>query len=124
MRSKQVGGSTESAKHKRILYVAGPGDVIGTYRYWLEGRDDPSQVALTYSGQFYDVCKALGIRATVIGHHPRRECIKDNEFTIEQRPMRFASRRGPLYHIGQYLFHLGIVLRAFRNRCNIIFLSA
>ena len=43
----------------RILYAAGPGDVIGTYRHWKEGRDDPSQIAITYSGQFYSLCKEL-----------------------------------------------------------------
>ena len=29
----------------RVFYAAGPGDVIGTYRHWCEGRDDPHQVA-------------------------------------------------------------------------------
>lgn len=38
----------------KILYAAGPGDIVQTYKYWLNGVDDPSQVALTYSKQFYE----------------------------------------------------------------------
>ena len=41
-----------SSKPLRILYAAGPGNVLGTYRHWRGGEDDPSQVAMTYSGQF------------------------------------------------------------------------
>lgn len=33
----------------RILYVAGPGNVIGTYNHWVKGEDDPAQVSVTYS---------------------------------------------------------------------------
>ena len=55
----------------RILYAAGPGDVVGTYRHWKEGRDDPSQVAVTYSGQFYDLCRDLGAEGYVISYCPR-----------------------------------------------------
>ena len=46
---------TSPQRPLRIVYAAGPGDVVGTYRHWKEGRDDPSQVAITYSGQFYDL---------------------------------------------------------------------
>ena len=108
-------------KPRRVLYVAGGGDVIGTYRCWREGRDDPSQVARTYSGQFYDVCHALGIHATVIGYHPRQERIEEDGFTIEHRPMRLSSWHGPFYHLGQYWFHLAVVWRAIRDRCDIVF---
>jgi glycosyltransferase involved in cell wall biosynthesis len=85
----------------RIVYAAGPGDVVGTYRHWKEGRDDPSQVAITYSGQFYDLCRELGAQAYVISYCPRRETLRDGPFRIEHRPLRFLRGPGPLYHLGQ-----------------------
>jgi hypothetical protein len=50
----------------RVLYAAGPGDVIGTYSYWVKGQDDPLQVSKTYSSQFYEVCRAIDAQAYVI----------------------------------------------------------
>ena len=120
--SNSIGiGVTERAI--RTIYLTGPGDVIGTYRHWREGRDDPSQISVTYSGQFYDVCRELGIRATVISSHPRREQIREDGFIIEHRPIPLKTWRGVFYHFGQYCFHLGIAMRAIRDRCDLIFLA-
>ena len=55
----------------RILYAAGPGDVIGTYRHWRAGADDPSQVSMTYSGQFFDVCREIGAEGYIVASHPQ-----------------------------------------------------
>lgn len=40
----------------RVLYYAGPGDIVGTFRHYSSGRDDPREVAMTYSGQFFEAC--------------------------------------------------------------------
>jgi hypothetical protein len=56
------------SKKLRILYAAGCGDVISTYKHWVQGQDDPSQLAITYSGQFYEVCRDLDAQAYVISH--------------------------------------------------------
>ena len=47
----------------RIFYAAGPGDIIGTYRHWSRGEYDPSQIHVTYSAQFFDVCRNIGAQA-------------------------------------------------------------
>jgi glycosyltransferase involved in cell wall biosynthesis len=86
----------------RILYAAGPGDVVGTYRHWKEGRDDPSQVAVTYSGQFYDLCRDLGAEAYVISYCPRKDRIKDGHFRVLHRKVPFVNSIGPLYLLGQF----------------------
>ena len=57
---------------RRLMYATrGHGDVIGTWRHWKEGRDDPGQVAMTYSGQFYDVCRELGAKGYAIASASR-----------------------------------------------------
>jgi len=106
----------------RILYAAGPGDVLGTYRHWKEGRDDPSQVSVTYSGQFYDICREFGDQAYVIStcrqatSAPDGTIVQDGPFTFENRPVPFENRSGALYHLGQVWAALRLVASAIRYR--------
>jgi glycogen synthase len=98
----------------RILYAAGPGDVIGTYRHWKRGSDDPAQVAVTYSAQFYELCRELGASAYVISTNPRRERIAEENLIIEHRPMRFRRGFSPLFHLGQIWYGLRLAVSAWR----------
>ena len=107
----------------RIVYAAGPGDVIGTYRHWKEGRDDPAQVAITYSGQFYSLCKDLGASGYVISYCPRAERIVDGPFWIEHRPIRFGKGPGWLYHLGQLWYGLRLTLSAVRFHADVLIVS-
>jgi glycosyltransferase involved in cell wall biosynthesis len=104
----------------RILYAAGPGDVIDTYRHWRAGRDDPSQVSMTYSGQFYDVVKQIGAHAHVIASHPRREKLQDGNFTIEHRPIPLQTASGALYHLGQIWSAIRLLWRAILFRAKVL----
>lgn len=96
------------SKTLRILYTAGPGDVIGTYSHWVEKRDDPSQVAMTYSGQFYEVCRALDAQAYVIGSCGKKNFLRDGRFTIEHRPIPLRCSSKLLNHLGQLWYGLGL----------------
>jgi glycosyltransferase involved in cell wall biosynthesis len=107
----------------RILYAAGPGDVIGTYRHWKEGRDDPSQVAVTYSGQFYSLCKELGAQGYVISYCPRIEKLIDGPFCIEHRPVPFGKGPGPLYHLGQLWYGIRLTISAVRFGVDVAIVS-
>ncbi|HSU69397.1 MAG TPA: glycosyltransferase family 4 protein [Tepidisphaeraceae bacterium] len=111
-----IRGSGEKARTRplRLMYAAGPGDVIGTYRHWHEGRDDPGQVAMTYSGQFYDVCRDLGAKGYVLASHPRRETVRDGDFRVEHRTIPFIAARAPLYHLGQFWMGIRLSLAALR----------
>jgi glycosyltransferase involved in cell wall biosynthesis len=105
----------------RILYAAGPGDVLGTYRHWKAGRDDPSQVSMTYSGQFYDVVRELGARTYVIACNRDRGRLRDANFTIEHRPVPFHhSRSALLYHFGQMWSALRLICSALRFRADLV----
>jgi glycogen(starch) synthase len=111
--------SIPSDRPLRILYAAGPGDVIGTYRHWTAGHDDPSQVAVTYSGQFYDLCRETGSAGFVISSHQREEKIVDGNFIIEHRPTFFQRGPGPLYHLGQIISGLRLVISAVFFRADV-----
>ncbi len=50
----------------RISYLPGPGDLKGTYRYWLAGQHDPNIPSITYSAMFFDLCQDLEAQAQII----------------------------------------------------------
>jgi glycogen synthase len=104
----------------RVLYAAGPGDVIGTYHYWKQGQDDPSQVAITFSGQFYEVCSRLNAQGYVISSNPQQNFVQDGQFTLEHRPVPLAHKSGVLYHLGQIWYGMGLVFSALRFKADIV----
>ena len=106
----------------RLMYVEGPGDVAATYTYWRRGEDDPSQVSLTYSAQFFDVCRDLGAAANVIALHPRRAAIFDGQYRIlHSAPLFAQSRSGILYYLGQLWAATSVISHALRFRADVVF---
>ncbi|HIK19152.1 MAG TPA: glycosyltransferase family 4 protein [Leptolyngbyaceae cyanobacterium M33_DOE_097] len=104
----------------RIVYAAGPGNVIGTFEHWKKGEDDPSQVAVTYSGQFFDVCSALNATGYVITSNSEKKVFKEGNFTIENRPVYLSRKSGILYYIGQVLYELNFILTVLRFRADLV----
>ncbi|MEW6493558.1 MAG: glycosyltransferase family 4 protein [Cyanobacteriota bacterium] len=107
------------SRRLRILYAAGPGDVIKTYRYWATGQDDPSQVSITYSSQFYEVCRNLKAEAYIISSCPEREILDDGQFKITHRPIPLRSASGLLYHLGQLWYGLRLIASAIHFGANV-----
>ncbi|MEX0777510.1 MAG: glycosyltransferase family 4 protein [Phycisphaeraceae bacterium] len=116
-------GWAPSAAPLRLVYAAGPGDVIGTYRHWKAGRDDPSQVGVTYSAQFFDVCRQSGAAALVIATHARRDRLDDGRVTILHRPIPGAKLGAAGYHLGQVWAGLRLTIRAIAFRADVVFVS-
>ena len=107
------------SKQLRILYAAGPGNVVETYRHWIKGQDDPSQVAITYSAQFYEVCRALDASAYVISSAQERKFLHDGQFTIEQRPIPWRSSSSLLFYLGRLWYGLGLIASALRFKADV-----
>lgn len=57
----------------RIAYLCGPGDVLGTYRHWEAGRNDPRVPSRAYSAMFYDLAEALDATALIVPSTPQSE---------------------------------------------------
>lgn len=112
--------SKPMSKTLRVLYAAGPGDVIETYHHWVAERDDPSQVSITYSSQFYDVCRAMDAQGYVISSSGEKKFLRDEQFTLEHRPIPFRFSSGLLYHFGQLWYGLGLIVSAIRSRINAV----
>jgi glycosyltransferase involved in cell wall biosynthesis len=103
----------------RILYAAGPGDVITTYCHWVVGQDDPSQVSNTYSSQFYNLCRELEAQAYVISSCPQRQFVRHTQFKIDHRPIPLRSSSGIFYHLGQVWYGLRLIVSAIRFKANV-----
>lgn len=108
------------SKTLRVLYAAGPGDVIETYHHWVAERDDPSQVSITYSSHFYDVCRAMDAQGYVISSCGEKKFLRDEHFTLEHRPIPFRFSSGWLYHFGQLWYGLLLIVSAIRSRINAV----
>lgn len=108
------------SKPLRILYAAGPGNVFGTYKHWIRGQDDPSQVSITFSSQFYDVCRALGAQGYIISSHQEKIFFCDGQFKIEHRPHPLFHTSGILYHVGQVWYGLGLVVSALLWQADVV----
>jgi glycosyltransferase involved in cell wall biosynthesis len=108
----------------RILYTAGPGDVIGTYQFWKRGEHDPRQVPITYSNQFFDVCREFGARGYVITYNEEPGWVKEESVCIENRPIPFLDRSGLLFHLGQMWYGFRLFLTALRFRADVAVISS
>lgn len=107
----------------RILYAAGPGDVIGTYHHWKAGRDDPAQVAVTYSSQFFDLCRQLGAAGYAISYHARKQRVVDDQLIVEHRPHLWQKGGGLGYHLGQLWYGLRLAVTARRFGADLAIVS-
>ncbi len=104
----------------RILYAAGPGNVIGTYNHWTKGEDDPSQVSVTWSGQFYDVCQVLDAQAYVVSSCKEQKFVHDGRFTIKHHPNPSCKASGIIYHLYHLWYGLQLIALAVRFRANVV----
>jgi len=115
-------GSAPDAQALRVLYGTGPGDVIRTFEHWSAGRDDPSQVSITYSAQFFDACRAAGARghAVVFRREDDRRRLERGPFTIKHHYDRLRFLGGSAsYHLGQAWNAMRLWSAAVRSRADV-----
>lgn len=101
------------------MYAAGPGDIVNTFRAWNSGADDSHQVAVTYSGQFFQLCKELGVKGVAVSSNPRVDSVGTEQFVIENRPKKSVSG-GMSYHLQQVSYAKGLIETAKREGADIL----
>ncbi|WP_425408861.1 glycosyltransferase family 4 protein [Hyphococcus sp.] len=50
----------------RISYITGPGDVHGTYEYWLDGKLDPRVPTVAKTAMYYELCRKVSARCQLV----------------------------------------------------------
>jgi glycogen(starch) synthase len=119
-RRPNAAGKVSVLATARILYAAGPGNVIGTYRCWRRGEDDPAVPDVAYSRQFFDVCTEIGAEGWIIAAQPKADLVEDGQFRIEHRPIPFDGRGGLAFHFGRLCYSVGLVWSAVRFRADVV----
>lgn len=107
----------------RIFYAAGPGRIIAAHKHWREGTDDPTQMSLTYSGQFADLCRDLGAAAYMVSSNEHREVLSDGQFMLEHRPKRLLGG-GILFHLSEIIYGLSLLVTAVHFRADVAVISS
>ncbi len=87
----------------RIAFVAGPGDVVGTFEFWQRGEHDPRTPVIAYSSMFYSVVEAIGAEAMILAEQDRLPTVQDRRFTFVHTPRR-RNRRGFAYRVDERRF--------------------
>jgi glycogen(starch) synthase len=77
--------------------------VRGTFQQWLRGERDRSQLAITYSGMFFELCRVLGRPG--IASYPA-----EDEIDLEQDGIRVVSR--PVRRGTGWNYHLAMLRNA------------
>lgn len=107
----------------KVYYSAGPGDVAGTFEHWERGQADPSQLAETYSSQFFDVCRELDLQAVVRSTHRRRARIERDWITLVQEPLPSVSIPKVGWHLQQSAHHSASIATILREGCDAALIS-
>lgn len=105
-----------------LAYAAGPGDVVTTFKQWQKGHDDPHQVAITYSGQFFDLCRKLDFKGVVLSSNPRSDMVQTDRFHVENIPVAPAGS-GLHFHNARVRSSLHFLHKARKLGANVFIIS-
>ena len=89
----------------------------------MNGEQDPTQMSLTFSGEFADFCKESGAQAYIVSSYNEKQIFRDAEFVIESRP-KARLRSGIWYHLSEISYGIGLFITALRYRANVAVLNS
>jgi len=99
----------------RIAFIAGPGDVVGTFDFWSQGAHDPRTPVIAYSSMFYTLVDGLEAEALVLIEQDKQPTEPDLRFRFVHIP-RQRNRRGIGYRLDERAY-TNKVLRHLREYC-------
>jgi glycogen(starch) synthase len=106
---------------RRVFYAsAGGANIIASHRAWREGRDNPTEVSITFSAQVEEFCRHIGADALLISDCNDGAVLRDGPYRLEHRGK--AARRGILFFWEElrYGLMLARAARSFRADVAII----
>jgi glycosyltransferase involved in cell wall biosynthesis len=119
--AKDLGNLVQKSNRRsecRIVYAAGPGNVIQAHKHWTAGEADPSQVSITFSSQFEDFCQDIGAKAYIVSYNDKKQIFHDGPFILEHRPKLMRDAVGIRYHFREMLYAFSLLATAVRFRAN------
>jgi hypothetical protein len=107
----------------RLFYAAGPGNIVGTFRCWVQERNDASRLALTYSGQFFDLCREVGANGLAVSSHRRLDSIPAQGITVAHVQRASDGQRGIVRHLLHIYDGLQMSWMAIRYRADLMIVA-
>lgn len=102
---------------RRVFYASGgAANIIGAHEAWRSGRQDPTEVSITFSSQIADFCRSIGAEAYFVAPHADAKMIKLDEFVLEHRPKK--GGRGLAYHVHEIAYAIGLLRSARRFKAD------
>lgn len=117
LRSWHACTMTNDDRRLKILYALGPGDVVQMWRDTKAGIEPPFEMSVAFSKLFVDWCDTVRADAHLLSWHARRDLLRDERYTLENRPKpTWYWRRGLRHHLGNAGYGLSVVMAALRER--------
>lgn len=88
----------------RILFFGGPGDVVGTFNFWVKGQQDQRIPVIAYSSMFYTLCHKLRAKGYVLTESDVQPEVPADGFEFIHTPHRRGGGR-IRYRIDEYKFY-------------------
>lgn len=108
-------GFSEVGSDRPVLYIAGFGDVQGSYRQWKAGKEDPTIPDRAFSIQVYETLVAMGRRVVVLTQHADAKPQEDEFATFV--PCDRPTGRGIGYHVSEIAFSRRAVSEYMKRHC-------
>jgi glycosyltransferase involved in cell wall biosynthesis len=100
---------------RRVFYAsAGGADIIASHKAWREGRDNPTEVSITFSGQVEEFCREIGAKALLISDRADGAVLEDGDFRLEHRGKHPRSGIPYFWEELRYCLMLSRAARSFR----------
>ena len=112
--------SGAARRELRVLYAAGPGDVVRAHCDWQSGQETSSEVARTFSGQFADFCRENGAKGWIVSSNSRADFLRNEQFIVENRPKPKMGNGALAYHLAQVAYAFSLLASAIRFRAQTV----
>ncbi len=101
-----------NARSLRVVFTMGPGDIVQSFKQWLDGDKLGGAPALTYTAQTLDFCHQAHCAGWLISCSEHAALLEADGHRVENRPKPRSSGRGLAFHWQQWLYCLSLVRSA------------
>lgn len=71
---------------RRVFFAsAGGANIIASHRAWREGRDNPTEVSITFSAQIEEACHQIEAKVFLVSDRGDGEILEDGDYRLEHR---------------------------------------
>jgi len=115
---------TNAHKPLRVMYAAGPGDIVMAHRFWMAGQQASKEVSITFSSQIADAFVGTDCRLYMQSDYCRKDLLVDRDWVIENRPLSPLAAHGAIFHFILLWKTAKIVATALNFHADVLFIDS